>query len=360
MIIEKDKIGCGPPVLGARALGGGSVASERRWRTVQVAGMLGALGLWVGLWLVPGVALNILWNGIVPMAPALFVLATGLWRNLCPLGSISLLPRKLGLSQRRRVDGVLQARLQLMGVVMLLLVIPLRRVLLDLNGPATAVTLLLTAMVAVCLGCIFEWKSAWCAGACPVLAVETLYGSKPVKSFTNAHCASCQGCVMRCPDSLGSSAASQSAVRSKRLALLLMTGGFPGFVWGWMHVPDYPLQEGWHHLAEAYGLPAFGMAVSLLLFAGLRWLLPTRRRALLATLFAAASIIIYYWFRLPSLIGFSMFPNGDETLIDLRHSLPGWFPWAMRCASTLFFLGWFLRPSSSGIWMPRPRVIRQA
>ena len=179
-------------------------------------------------------------------------------------------------------------------------------------------TLLLTAMVAVCLGCIFEWKSAWCAGACPVLAVETLYGSKPVKSFTNAHCASCQGCVMRCPDSLGSSAVSQSTVRSKRLALLLMTGGFPGFVWGWMHVPDYPLQEGWHHLAEAYGLPALGMAVSLLLFAGLRWLLPTRRRALLATLFAAASVIIYYWFRLPSLIGFSMFPNGDETLIDLR------------------------------------------
>lgn len=336
------------------------MASTRGWRTAQVLGVLSALGLWVGLWLVPGISLNILWNGIVPMAPALFVLATGLWRNLCPLGSISLLPRKLGLSRKRRVDGVLQARLQLVGVVLLLLIIPLRRVLLDLNGPATAVTLLLTALVAVGLGCIYEWKSVWCAGACPVLAVETLYGSKPVKSFTNAHCTSCQGCVMRCPDSLGSAAASQSVVKSKRLALFLMTGGFPGFVWGWMHVPDYPLQEGWHHLAEAYGLPALGMAVSLLLFAGLRWLVPTQRRDLLATLFAAASVIIYYWFRLPSLIGFSMFPNGGETLIDLRYTVPTWLPWGMRCASTLFLLVWFLRSSSSGIWMPRPRVVRQA
>ena len=37
---------------------------------------------------------------------------------------------------------------------------------------------------------------------------------------------------------------------------------------------------------------------------------------------SVASVMIYYWYRLPSLIGFSMFPDGDEMLVDLRHPVP--------------------------------------
>ena len=111
-----------------------------------------------------------------------------------------------------------------------------------------------------------------------------------------------------------------------------MTGGFPGFMAGWMHVPDYPPHEGWPHLGEAQG-------------ACRRWawrrLLPTGRPFFAGDV---ASVMIYYWYRLPSLIGFSMFPDGDEMLVDLRHSVPLWF----------------LRPASSGIWMPRLRIGKHA
>ena len=109
-------------------------------------------------------------------------------------------------------------------------------------------------------------------------------------------------------------------------------------------------------------LPALGMAVSLLLFAGMRWLLPTQRQPLLETLFAAASVVSYYLFRLPSLIGFSLFSNGDEVLIDfVAPCRCGFHGGCVMPRPYSFWSGFFLLPpSSSGIWMPRPRIVRQA
>ena len=70
-------------------------------------------------------------------AAAVLLLVTPTCSSSCRQQYPSLLPRKLGLSRKRRVDGVLQARLQLVGVVLLLLIIPLRRVLLAGKGGAT-------------------------------------------------------------------------------------------------------------------------------------------------------------------------------------------------------------------------------
>ena len=328
------------------------------WRVAQAGMMAGAAVMWLALWFAPDAGLAMLWNILIPAAPALFVIATGLWRNICPLGTISLLPRYYGVSQRRRLSRATQGRLQLAGVLLLLLLVPLRHVTLNLSGPATAITLAALALLAVTAGWYGEWKSAWCSGLCPVLPVEMLYGKKTVRSFANAHCASCQACVVHCVDSPGVAATALRRTPCKGLADLLMTGGFPGFIAGWMQVPDYAGSEGWNHALEAWGIPAAGMACSLTIYLSLRSILPDHRRALLAASFAAASISIYYWFRLPSLLGFCEEGRQAGVLFDLRAAAPAWTPAVLRAATTGFFLAWFLRPGSGRAWMPRPRTAR--
>lgn len=331
----------------------------RAWRVVQSVVLAGAGVLWLSLWFAPDAGLTILWNVIIPVAPALFVVAAGLWRNICPLATLSMVPRRAGISQRRRVSPAVQAWLQLVGVLLLLLIVPLRRVSLDFSGPATAVTLAAIGMMALGAGMIGEWKSAWCAGLCPVLPVEALYGSKTGHKFTNAHCTNCMACVSRCPDSLSNGSASASTRPAGRLAMLLMTGGFPGFIAGWMHVPDYPPGQGWTHAAEAWGWPALGMAGSLVLYIMLRKLLPARRHTLLATLFAAASVTVYYWYRLPGLLGFAGPAGRAGVLVDLHTAIPDWTPAVLRTAAAAFFLAWFLRPAPARSWMQRPPAARR-
>ena len=165
-----------PPFLSAPA--------RRAWRSVQVVVWLVGVGIFVALLVAPALGLHAFWNVLIPVAPALLVVAPGLWRNICPLAATALFWRHVGLSQRRRINAHWQARLGLMGVVALLLIVPLRHVVLDLNGPATALALALLAACSVVMGLLFEWKSGWCSGACPVHPVEKLYGYRALVSPT--------------------------------------------------------------------------------------------------------------------------------------------------------------------------------
>ena len=65
------------------------------WLSLQlVLWLIGALV--VALLLVkPYWGLNLFWNLIIPIAPALLVLIPGVWRNICPMASTALLPKKL-------------------------------------------------------------------------------------------------------------------------------------------------------------------------------------------------------------------------------------------------------------------------
>lgn len=332
------------------------------WPTAQGIIVAGAAVLWLCLLLKPAVGLAILWNVLIPVAPLLMVVAAGLWRNACPLATLALLPRRLGMSRARRLPAARQDRLQLAGVAALLLIVPLRHVLLDRHGPASALLLLGAALLAVALGACFDWKSAWCSGLCPVHPVEKLYGARVGASLKNAHCQHCAGCMRGCPDSLPARLGSTAADRpgGQPLASLIMVGGFPGFVVGWFLVPDYEAASGWRHLADAYLLPFAGLALSLALFLVLQRLVAPPHRRLLGLAFAALAVAAYYWFRLPALLGFGLFPD-DGVLVDLSATLPAWSPVVMHAATTGFFLWWFLlRPTPSRAWLTRPRAAAAA
>jgi hypothetical protein len=326
------------------------------WRGLQGAVYSLGLFLFLSLWVRPRLGLHLFWNVLIPVAPALFVLAPGVWRNICPMGTTSMLPRYLGFSRKRKISILWSKRLQFIGFILLIGMIPLRHVILDLSGPATAIALLSFAVIAVTGGLFFDWKSAWCSGLCPVQHVEKLYGGQPLFRTANAHCFSCVGCVRPCLDSV-STYRSQKAVRGASRAIeVWMTGGFVGYIWGWFHVPNFTGGETWFHLFLAYATPLGASLLSLAIYLATRRFLPEIRRDRLQALFSAAAIVCYYWYRVPALFGFGIFP-ADGMLADMSATFPSWFPLFSRLVTTSFFAYYFLRSNvERRSWSMRPTL----
>lgn len=320
------------------------------WKAVQVAFWLAGAALFGALVLAPEVGIAAFWNLLIPIAPALLAFAPGLWRNVCPLGSTALLAHRQGWSRRWRLPEVAQGWMALGGVALLFGIVPLRHAVLNFDGPATALVLGVLTAGAVAVGFLFEAKSGWCSGLCPIHPVERLYGSAPLLTLPNAHCGECRRCVLICPDSTVDSNGWPKRPATRRIALTVVAGGFPGFVWGYYQVPD----EGWSRLGDAYAYSLGGAAATLAVFLALRAVTaPAHHRRLVRT-FAALAIGTYYWFRVPMLFGFGTFP-GDGLLVDLHDTLPAWFPQAWHAATVLVF-GWWLfgRAAVRRAWLVRP------
>lgn len=303
------------------------------------------------------IGILVFWNFLIPVAPAILVVFPGVWRNICPMSSTALLPKKLKLAKVTKISIHSQGNLYLFGVMALLAIVPLRHLVLNINGPATATMLLVAAFIAIIMGMFVEWRSGWCASACPIHSVERLYGSTPLFTTDNAHCSSCEQCVSVCPDSTKQmTSALTRNISSERLAGLLITGCFFGFIWGWYQVPDYRGALNLNTIISAYTWPLAGGLVSLSVYLLIKKQLTIKQTQVLNRLFATASVACYYWYRIPSLIGMGIYPT-DGVLVDLSASLPLWFPIASQLTSTSFFV-WFMmiRPLNKAkqSWSIRP------
>jgi len=333
-----------------------TVGRRAFWRALQGAFFGVGVVILGALFVKPELGLHLLWNVLIPVAPALLVLAPGLWRNVCPMGTASLLPYHARLSARRSIGRRTQGILFAGAVLLLLLIVPLRHVMLDTHGLITGAVLLTVALLAGGLGFVFDARSAWCSGLCPVYPVEMLYGTKPVVTVRNAHCRTCSSCVTPCRDST-QGAIPQHAARSGlgRWAAIALVGGFPGFIIGWYQVPTWQLEEGIRHLPEAYAWPWGGMLVSLLLFAVLMNAYPRGGREL-TVLFAAAAVASYYWFKLPVMVGLG---DPASAIVDLGAVLPGWSIWALRGGEIALFASLMLFRRKPREWelQPPPQLV---
>lgn len=312
--------------------------------------------LFIFLWIKPNFGLNVLWNVVIPIAPALFVFAPGFWRNICPLSSTSLFLQRFNSFSLKKLSPSWQDRLTLLSIILLLFIVPLRHVILDNNGIATAIMLTIIVLLAVMMGFFFEMKSGWCATLCPVHPVEKLYGTTPLFSTVNTHCKICVQCVSFCSDSIPQITPHTGEKQPlRKFTGTIMVGGFAGFIWGWFQVPNYTgVTEGWKHLDIVYGYPMLGFLSTLFIYLILRQLLSVKYYFLLIRIFAATSISCYYGYRIPALLGFGIFPN-DGLLIDLRNSLPDYFPQISQIFSTTLFFWWFIfRNHSKQSWKIRP------
>lgn len=326
------------------------------WRIVQVIAWLAGIGMVFSLIFFPALGLLLVWNILIPVAPALLVIATGVWRNICPLAFTFQLPRRFGFSKNIKLSGNTMAGLNLAGLILLLFIVPLRHLILNGNGMATAVVLIAVGVFTLLMGLFFKSKSGWCSGLCPVHQVEKLYGSKVLLSATNAHCLTCNKCTIPCPDSTPGihPLASQKSVYSQ-IAGHIIIGGFPGYIWGWFQVPDYSGTNGFLHLDMIYGYPLGAMFLSLLIYWTIMNLLPFIKKETLIQLFAATAISCYYWFRLPNLFGFGHFPQ-DGILVDLNGIVPTFLVLVSKIFLAVFFF-WFLvfRNEKKRSWLIRPK-----
>lgn len=330
-------------------------STEKAWKLFQIVSWFGGLVLLSLLFFIPDIALNIFWNILIPLAPLIFVVIPGTWRNICPMAIANLLPRKYGLSAKQKLSTKTISVFNLIGLIALYLIVPLRHALFNDSGFATGVLILCMVFIGITLSFFYEWKSAWCSGLCPIHPVEKLYGSNALISVSNAHCESCANCVVPCPDStpnIHPLLVQKSSIQ--KINGYLITGGFPGFVWGWFQVPDGRSLNSLHNWIAVYLYPLSGLIISLSCFILIKQLIsPLKEKQLIGT-FAAISISTYYWFRIPALFGFSKF-NSERPLINLSDTFDQ--IWLTSIAWLLVFFFYYqlvIRKHRKKSWSVRP------
>ena len=108
------------------------------WRIIQLAVWLVGATILTCLVFFPPVGIHMFWNILIPVAPALLVVFTGVWRNVCPMATTSLLPRHFGISKKRRLSTSQIAKLNLAAIIALYVLMPLRHAFFNTSGWATA------------------------------------------------------------------------------------------------------------------------------------------------------------------------------------------------------------------------------
>ena len=305
----------------------------------------------------PKIGVLLFWNILIPIAPFLFVVSVGIWRNVCPLATTNLLPRHFGWSKRKKLTIRQVGIFNLIAVIALYIIVPLRHTIFNNNGMATGIMIVVMTTIGVSLGFIYEWKSAWCSGLCPVHPVEKLYGANVLLSMPNANCDHCQNCVIPCPDSTPNmTPTSATKTMYHRISGWLIVAGLPGFIWGWFNVPDNTSSiHSLNDIASVYIHPLIGFGISIIAYWLLSKIVGDIYEKRLTSIFAAAGVSMYYFYRIPALIGFGKF-NQDGLLINLNGVIPNWVPHALTFISTIFFFYWLVvRQPNQTSWVVRPK-----
>ncbi len=324
------------------------------WRVMQAILAVAGVALIPTLIWMPDLGINLFWNILIPVAPAVFVLIPGVWRNICPMAIVGLLPRHFGFSKKKAMPQALRSTFVVISLFALLMIVPFRHAVLNTSGPATALMLAGAAITAFLLGMRYEWRSGWCSSLCPIHPVEKLYGTVPAITVPNSHCTMCEKCVAPCPDSTHKMTPMiTNTNKTEKNVGFMLVGGFFGYVYGWYQVPDYFGAMTTMNWITAFIWPLGGFIVSLLVFYALMKITLKQNHMLLIRTFAMAAVAVYYWFRLPMLFGFADLPN-NSALIDLTDTLPVWFPVASQIVTTAFFAWFMLVRDRKSSWSVRP------
>ncbi|MEJ2613185.1 MAG: ferredoxin [Candidatus Thiodiazotropha sp.] len=330
------------------------------WRIAQYLLLVASVVLVALLFLKPTIGLNIFWNVVIPTAPALIVIAPGVWRNICPMATLNLMPQRMGISKQGSLSRHMKARLGFLSLIALFIIVPYRHLSLDTNGERSALMLIAAGLIAFAMGIAFKWRSGWCTTLCPIHPVERLYGISPAKTFKNSRCSHCVRCTSPCPDSTKSM--TPAITGPSPLATMsghLLIGSFAGFIWGWNQLPDFSGTITVTHYLHVYLWPLDSALISLAVYMFLyQWVVLTKEgRRTLIKVFATIAVSTYYWFRIPALAGFGPHP-GSGMLYDLTRVLPSWIEHLSHIITTAFFT-WFilLRKNKKISWLIRPPVV---
>ena len=157
--------------------------SGRAMRAGSIVGALVVAGLLVA---VPDTGLFVMWKVVIPTLPLLFLVAPGLWRNLCPLAASNQTPRALKLTRALTAPKWLKEYGYVIAFSLFGVFVVLRRLGLDDSGPLSALLLLGAMTAAFAGGMVLKGKSGWCSTICPLLPVQRIYGQTPLALVANA------------------------------------------------------------------------------------------------------------------------------------------------------------------------------
>jgi len=271
------------------------------WGALRALALAAALGMAALLLTRPELGLYLMWRVAIPLVPLLFLVAPGLWRNLCPLAAMNQLPRLGGFTRGLTHTPLIREYSYVVGMLLLFALASARKYLFNHGAGATAALILGALGLAFAGGVLFKGKSGWCSSLCPLLPVQRLYGQTPFVAIANAHCRPCVGCTKNCYDFNPSVAYLADQYDGDRQYVgyrRFFAAVFPGFVLAFYLLPAPP-QIG---LAQMYLGFALYMGASLALFAFLDTFLKATPNTL-TVLFGAAAFNIYYWFSAVTLAG---------------------------------------------------------
>ena len=210
------------------------------WRYVRLATVAGYVSLVVTLFTDPADGLFALWNVIIPLLPALFFVAPGVWRNLCPLAAANQAPRVFGFTRGLKAPRWLAERGHFVAIAGFLVAVGLRRTVLNTHGFVIACALIGIITTALLAGLAYRGKSGWCSSICPLLPVQRLYGQTPFVTSPNSHCEPCVGCTKNCYDfnpAVAYHADMTDADPDWGASRRAFAGLFPGLVLGYFLLP---------------------------------------------------------------------------------------------------------------------------
>jgi NADPH-dependent 2,4-dienoyl-CoA reductase/sulfur reductase-like enzyme/ferredoxin len=273
----------------------------RVWFTLRALTVAGALALCVLLIVRPRDGLTIFWGVAIPLLPLLFFIAPGVWRNVCPLAAANQTPRVYRFTRGLTAPDWLRQYGYLIAVGLFVVLVPMRKILFNGNGTATAVLILLALTAAFLGGLFLKGKSGWCSSFCPLLPVQRVYGQTPFVMVPNSHCQPCIGCTKNCYDfNPGTAYFADMTDPDPHFSAYrkLFVGAFPGLVIAFFRVSNPPAISN----AEVYGQFILYMAASAGIFFALDALIKTHS-ARITVLFGATALSAFYYYTVPLLAG---------------------------------------------------------
>ena len=299
-----------------------------RWRIAQILALAATVALIALLVVTPSTGLRLLWDVAIPVLPAVFLIQPTLWRNICPLASINMLANRWSMGLV--VKGRTLSAVTWIGVVLLAVMVPARRVLFNHDGLVLAAVISAVALLALVAGLVFDKKAGFCSGICPVLPVERLYGQSPLGQVSNPRCRPCTLCTAPgCIDLSQSKSIPQLLGRARRSHAWLRSGfgvfaaSFPGFVLGYNITQDGDLSTaGTVYLTVGLAC-VLSYLLTQLVVRALHLTSAVAGRAL-----GTISIAVYYWFAASTVSGNLALPDWSSLIIRLAaFCLIGFWLW---------------------------------
>ena len=146
------------------------------WIARRVTILVLTLGEIALLFIQPPLGLALFWTVVVPCLPALWAIAPGPWRQVCPMAFLNQVPRLSGAGATRGLPPAAPYWSCLIGAGRLVEMVGLRRPLLNTTGWATGAMCASALLPALVAGILFKGRSGWCGTLCPLAPVQRTHG----------------------------------------------------------------------------------------------------------------------------------------------------------------------------------------